>query len=209
MIELRYPFIGRWLVQNSPADRVPSHGTTSFATSYAIDFVPVGHDDRTARVTLGTLLRPEPAERFPGFGRPVLAPVTGTVVSAYDTAVDHPAYRGLPSIGYALTQRRRAAAGWSGLAGNHVMIESSGAVVALCHLQQRSVDVLVGQQVRVGEVVGRCGNSGNSTEPHLHVQAMDTLEIDRATAVPITFGGDLPRNGEVIASEAGGGSRTG
>ena len=58
MIGLAYPFSGRWLVQNSPANRVPSHGTASFATSYAIDFVPVGYDGRTARVTLSSLVRP-------------------------------------------------------------------------------------------------------------------------------------------------------
>ena len=69
-MDLQYPFTGRWLVQNSPANRVPSHGTQLFATSYAIDFVPLGEADRTAPVTLSTLLRPEPPERFPGFGRP-------------------------------------------------------------------------------------------------------------------------------------------
>lgn len=50
MIDSASPFAGRWLV--SPANRVPSHGTASFATSYSIDFVPVGYDGRTARVTL-------------------------------------------------------------------------------------------------------------------------------------------------------------
>ena len=74
VVDLQYPFTGRWLVQNSPANRVPSHGTTVFATSYAIDFVPVGDTHRTAPVTFGTLLRPEPPEKCPGFGRPVLAP---------------------------------------------------------------------------------------------------------------------------------------
>ncbi|MGO3279506.1 MAG: M23 family peptidase, partial [Brevibacterium aurantiacum] len=41
VLDMDYPFTGRWLVQNSPANRVPSHGTRLFATSYAIDFVPV------------------------------------------------------------------------------------------------------------------------------------------------------------------------
>ncbi len=125
-IELVLPFTGRWLVQNSPANRVPSHGTTLFGSAYAIDFVPVDDAGRTARLSLGSLVRPEPSERFPGFGRPVLAPAAGIVVSAHGSEFDHPAYRGIPSIGYALTQRRRAAAGWKALAGNHVFIESDG-----------------------------------------------------------------------------------
>lgn len=47
LLDLEYPFTGRWLVQNSPANRVPSHGTALFATSYAIDFVPVNDAGRT------------------------------------------------------------------------------------------------------------------------------------------------------------------
>ena len=74
-VDLAYPFEGRWLTQNSPANRVPSHGATLFATSFAIDFVPVNEAGRTASITFRSLLRPEPAERFPGFGRPILAPV--------------------------------------------------------------------------------------------------------------------------------------
>lgn len=199
-IDLAYPFTGGWLVRNSPADRVPSHGATRFATSYAIDFVPVGNTGRTAPITLDSLLRPEPPERFPGFGRPILAPVEGVVLAAHDTEPDHPAYRGLPSVGYALTQRRRAAAGWVALAGNHVLIEHAGVVVALCHLRQGSVEVWPEQRVRVGDMLGRCGNSGNSTEPHLHVQAIDDSRLDRAHAVPLTFGGSLPSNGEIVTA---------
>jgi Peptidase family M23 len=198
-IDLAYPFAGRWIVQNSPADRVPSHGTTLWATSYAIDFVPVDQAGRTAPVTLGSLVRSEPPERFPGFGRAVLAPVRGVVVAVHDQVPDHRSFRGLPSIGYALTQRRRAAAGWVGLAGNHVMIETQeGQVVALCHLRRGSLQVQRGEVVRPGDVLGRCGNSGNSTEPHVHVQAMDVSDVSRASARPITFGGRLPRNGEVV-----------
>ena len=200
LIDLAYPFEGRWLTQNSPADRVPSHGTALFATSYAIDFVPVDEAGRTAPLTFWTLLRTEPLSRFPGFGRPVLAPVRGVVVAVHDSAEDHRAFRGLPSVGYALTQRRRAAAGWPALAGNHVMVEThDGPVVALCHLQRGSVQVRVGQGVAVGERLGRCGNSGNSTEPHVHVQAIDGRDVLHASPVPITFGGRLPRNGEIVA----------
>ena len=137
--------------------------------------------------------------RFPGFGRPILAPVNGVVVGVHDTAPDHAAFRGLSSVGYALTQRRRAAAGWLELAGNHVMIETGGgSVVAVCHLQLGSVDVQLGQTVQVGRRLGNCGNSGNSTEPHVHLQAMDRVDVLHASAVPITFGGRLPRNGQVI-----------
>lgn len=173
-----------------------------FGTSYAIDFVPVDDNGRTAPITFGSLVRPEPPDSFPGFGRPVLAPIEGVVVAAHDAEADHAAYRGVPSIGYALTQRRRAEAGWVALAGNHVLIDSDGVVVAVCHLQQGSVKVRPGQRVRIGDVLGRCGNSGNSTEPHVHVQAIDGRDIQRANAVRLMFRGSLPDNGEIV--DAGG-----
>ncbi len=198
-VDLAYPFRGRWLTQNSPGSRVPSHGTTLFATSFAIDFVPVDHAGRSAPITLGSLLRPEPPERFPGFGRPILAPVDGVVVAMHDAEPDHPSFRGLPSVGYALTQRRRAAAGWVGLAGNHVMVETrDGPVVAVCHLERGRIQVKLGQRVQRGQTLGRCGNSGNSTEPHVHLQAIDRVDVRHASALPISFGGRVPRNGEII-----------
>ena len=137
-------------------------------------------------------------KRQPGFGRDIVSPVAGEVVAAHDGEVDHEAYRGLPSLGYALTQGRRAAAGWPALAGNHVLIRCEGGVVALCHLQRGSLTVTVGEQVRTGQPVGRCGNSGNSTEPHVHVQAIDRLPVEAAQAVPMTFDGRLPHNGEIV-----------
>ncbi|MGV8908860.1 MAG: M23 family metallopeptidase [Propionicimonas sp.] len=200
-VELAYPFRGRWLVQNSPANRVPSHGTRVFATAYAIDFVPVDARGRSAPFTLASLVRPEAADRFPGFGRPILAPASGVVVAVHDGEPDHDAFRGLPSIGYALTQGRRATAGWAGLAGNHVVIElAPGAVVALCHLRRGSISLLRGRRVAAGDPVGQCGNSGNSTEPHLHLQAMDHPDADRASALPFAFAPGLPRNGDVITA---------
>jgi len=201
-LDLRFPFAGRWLVQNSPADRVPSHGTEAFASSYAIDFVPVDDAGRTAPFRLGSLLRPEAPDRFPGFGRPVLAPVAGEVVAVHQRDPDHAAHRGLPSIRYALAQGQRVAQGWIALAGNHVMIRTDGGtVVALCHLKRNSAVVTLGQRVAAGGVVAGCGNSGNSTEPHLHVQAIDRGDVPTARPVHITFCGRLPRNGEIIDAQ--------
>jgi murein DD-endopeptidase MepM/ murein hydrolase activator NlpD len=198
-VRLAYPFRGRWLVQNSPADRVPSHRTHLFGTTYAIDFVPVDARGRSAPVRLASLVRPEPPHRFTGFGRPVLAPASGTVLATRDGEPDHDAHRGLPSVSYALTQRRRLSGGWPGLAGNHVVIEVAPAVlVARCHLRRGSITVTTGQSVTTGQPVGGCGNSGNSTEPHLHVQAVDRPDLTTARGLPIVFGDGLPRNGQVV-----------
>ncbi|WP_121867376.1 M23 family metallopeptidase [Glutamicibacter nicotianae] len=197
-VHLHYPFTGLWLVQNSPADRVPSHGTTLFASSYAIDFVQVDEQGRSAPVTARTWLGTEEPTSFFGFGAPILAPCAGTVIAADDSKPDHRARRGLASVGYALTQRQRLAQGWQALAGNHVMIQTGAAVVALCHLKQGSLEVGVGDLVALGDPMAACGNSGNSTEPHVHVQAIDRLPVHAAEAVPMLFDGQLPRNGKIL-----------
>lgn len=202
-LRLHYPFTGRWQVRNSPADRVPSHGSPMFGLSYAIDFVPVDERDSSAPFTVSSFFRPEPPTRFAGFGRVITAPVDGTVLRAHDSEIDHKAYRGIPSVRYALAQRRRLARGIHTIVGNHMLIETTDhneqtAIVALCHLQQHSITVEPGQRVRHGEIIGRCGNSGNSTEPHLHLHALDGADLVNAAAVPISFQGHLPANGETI-----------
>ncbi|WP_328342137.1 hypothetical protein [Micromonospora sp. NBC_00421] len=123
-VMLALPFRGSWLVQNSPARRVPSHGTDLFATTYAMDFVAV-RGRRTATVRdWRTLLATEPPQRFLAFGQPILAPAAGRVVSAHDGEVDHEARRS-PSalLSYALTQAARVRRGAGAIAGNHVIVE--------------------------------------------------------------------------------------
>lgn len=197
------PLRGAALVRNSPADRVPSHGTTLGASTCAIDLVPLDDRGRTAPFTPMSFLLPEPPEHFAGFGLEVLAPADGTVRHVHDGEADHRAHRGLPSVLYALTQRRRLRRGWQGLAGNHVVLEVArggrAAFVVLCHLQQGSIAVGIGQRVAAGEVLARCGNSGNSMEPHVHVQAMDGRDPGTSAALPLTFPGGVPRAGQRLA----------
>ena len=58
--------------------------------------------------------------------------------------------------------------------------------------------VVPGEPLTTGQAVGGCGNSGNSTEPHLHVQVVDRMDIAAARGLPVVFGDGLPRNGRVV-----------
>ena len=189
-LPLEFPFTGRWMAINSPADRVPSHGTDMFGSTYAIDFLAVGDDRRSAPWRWNALLAPEPPDRFLGFGAPILAPTGGTIALSHDGEPDHEARRSLFTlVPYLATQQQRVARGASGVAGNHVVIAVSpgGPFVLLAHLQRRSVRVRVGDAVRTGDPIGSCGNSGNSTQPHVHVQATDSLDWGTARGIPISF----------------------
>lgn len=202
---LELPFTGRWLVQNSPASRVPSHGTELFGTSHAIDFVPVDASGRSAPRTLASLVVAERPEAFPGFGLPILAPVAGDVVTAHDGEPDHAAVRApVAALWYALTQSSRIRAGAAAIAGNHVVIRSGGVLVLLAHLRSGSVRVRVGDVVRPSEQIGECGNSGNSTEPHLHIQVSASVARD-GRGIPLVFRSAtgapwVPRDGEVVVA---------
>jgi murein DD-endopeptidase MepM/ murein hydrolase activator NlpD len=61
------------------------------------------------------------------------------------------------------------------IAGNHVVVEhADGEYSMLAHLRENSVTVQPGDEVEQGDVTGECGNSGFSSEPHLHFQLQDT-----------------------------------
>lgn len=175
---------------NSPANRVPSHGTHLFGSTYAIDFLAVDGRRRSAPWHWRALLASESPERFLAFGAQILAPIAGTVVIAHDGEPDHEARRSLFSlVPYLATQRARVARGPAGVAGNHVVVAATpdGPFVLLAHLKLGSVIPRVGDLVRAGQAVGACGNSGNSTQPHVHVQATDSLDWNAARGIPITF----------------------
>ena len=190
-VVLSLPFHGRWLVRNSPARRVPSHGVDLFGERYAIDFVGVDAGRRTAeRRDWRTLLATEPPERFLAFGRPVLAPGAGRVAHVHDGEVDHEGRRSqLSLLPYALGQAARVRRGFGAVAGNHVVIELGevGVFVALVHLQAGSLEVGVGDVVTTGQQIAACGNSGNSTQPHVHLQVMDSADARVAQGVPLAF----------------------
>jgi hypothetical protein len=186
---LALPFRGPWLARNSPARRVPSHGTHLFATTYALDFIAVRGRRTASTRDWRALVSTEPVERFFGFGQPILAPAAGRVVSVHDGEADHVARRSpLARVPYALTQAARAREGAAALAGNHVILElEDGRYVVLAHLRAGSVRVGPGQAVAAGHELGACGNSGNSTQPHLHIQVMDAADPFTARGLPLSF----------------------
>jgi len=190
-IELSLPFAGLWLARNSPARRVPSHGSDLFGERYAIDFIGVDDRHRTASIRdWRTVFATEPPKRFFAFGRPILAPGSGTVADVHDSEFDHEGRRSqLALVPYALGQVARLRQGVGAIAGNYVTISllEGGSFVALVHLQAGSIRVSIGQEVVEGQQIANCGNSGNSTQPHVHLQAMDSADLSVARGVPMVF----------------------
>lgn len=136
------------------------HGGQSLRTNYhanlpesrwAYDLSVRPHPDHTTSPGLDL-------EDYGCWGTEILAPASGRILAAHDGEPDHPP--GTPwSIDYPPDM------------GNHVVIEiAGGTVLLLGHLQQGSIQVSAGRAVAEGEVIGRCGNSGNAVAPHLHIE---------------------------------------
>jgi hypothetical protein len=71
------------------------------------------------------------------------------------------------------------------VAGNHVIMQGVEAFALFAPPGSGDASVTTGQPVRVGEVIGRVGHTGNSTAPHLHFQLMDAADQLQAQASPV------------------------
>jgi hypothetical protein len=122
-------------------------------------------------------------DQYHCWGLPVRAPADGVVVVAFDLVDDHP-----PGV---LPHERPA--------GNHVVIDHGNDEFSfLEHLQHGSVAVRRGAHVKAGDVVGRCGNTGHSSEPHLHYQLQNTPQYGHGEGLPAQFV-DYLADGEPVA----------
>ena len=106
------------------------------------------------------------------YDRPVRAPADGRIVAVHDGVPDAAVARPEPS--------RRG--------GNQIVVEVvPGEHLFLLHLRRGSIGVRAGDRVQRGHIVARVGNSGNSTEPHLHVHLQDSPVAGRGQAIPFHF----------------------
>ncbi|MGF9858273.1 M23 family metallopeptidase [Priestia endophytica] len=86
--------------------------------------------------------------------------------------------------------------------GNYVIIEhTSKEYSLLAHLKKNSIQVKIGELVKEGQYIGKCGNSGNSSEPHLHFQVMDSLDLESGKSLRIRFkDGIEPIQGDTVSN---------
>jgi hypothetical protein len=187
-----FPLRGEWRALNTPAERVPSHGTDYFGQRYAYDFARLDADGFRFRSgsVLRHLLVGVPASQFFCWEQPVYSAFAGRVVAAGDGWPDRQRINGVWELVRA-TLFAPAVIGrdYRPLAGNFVLIEGTPGVALYAHLREGGVHVHVGQELASGEVIGAVGNSGNSTMPHLHFHLMDGADPLKAGGLPCAFRG--------------------
>ncbi|MBW8172246.1 M23 family metallopeptidase [Ornithinimicrobium sp. Arc0846-15] len=185
--EVGAPVRGRWVVLNSPGSAVPSHGTKAYGQMYAVDLL---HPSDEQAPSVGWGVRGRLPESYSSFGEPIRAMKSGTIVSVQDSQRDHRGRNTWPLLIYMLTLEGflRVLIGTSRVLGNHAVIEhDDGTFAAYAHLQQASATVRAGQRVHQGQHLARVGNTGNTSEPHLHVQLMDRALPAAAAGIPMLW----------------------
>ncbi len=152
------------------------------------------------------------------YGADVLAAANGRVTSVANDQPEDPSAMQRPNESqeayFARLQKEQAerlAKGLTAIAGNYVMIDHGKNEYRLyAHLQPGSVRVHVGDQVKTGDVIGKLGSSGNSTEPHLHFHVCDKPDPLMCAGIPVNFSNitiqwaDLPRpiqSGDVVIAK--------
>jgi murein DD-endopeptidase MepM/ murein hydrolase activator NlpD len=168
--QVSLPFQGTWWVfWGGPTQRQNYHALAA-DQRHAYDFV-VWRNGATYR-DAGT----KNADYW-AWGRTLVAPATGLVVEAVDGVRDN-----RPQV---QVENRNDPA------GNHVVLDlGNGEYALVAHMQKGSVRVRVGDRIRPGDVLGLTGNSGNSSEPHLHFHIQDRPGLFAgARGLPISFVG--------------------
>lgn len=129
------------------------------------------------------------------FGAKVMAPASGTVVSINNNEQDL-----VPGLD-----------NFQSMAGNHIYLrlDETGTFLILAHLKKGSIKVKEGQHVNEGEFLAQVGNSGSSSEPHLHIhhQRQDPSKVSMflAEGLPLYFqtekGAMMPERGTYMSDK--------
>lgn len=162
---LRLPFRGEWTVIWGGRELAQNYHARTRDQRFALDLVML--KDGKSHAGEGAELKD-----YWCYGQPILAPATGRVVWLQDSLADNRPGKTDPAHP----------------AGNAVILDhGNGEYSLLAHLQPRTLKVKLGERVSEGAVIGLCGNSGNTSEPHLHYHLQDGPKFGDADGLPPRF----------------------
>ncbi len=176
---LRLPFDGTWAVGWGGRSLAENYHAANREQRFAYDLLVVkGESTHSGDGTRNS--------DYYCYGRPILAPGAGTVVAVRNDVAEN-----VPG-----TMNDKE------VVGNHVVIDhGNGEFSFLAHLQPGSVTVHVGDRVTAGQRLGSCGNSGHSTEPHLHYHLQTTAQLFDGEGLPAQFTRYVADGKPVVAGE--------
>lgn len=199
-VVLASPFAGESYIFNGGRSTLINHHYPIAAQRYALDIIKT----KNGREVDGDESK---LESYPAWGEILYAPADGEIVEVVNDR---------PDLEIGKTDSKQ-------IVGNHVVLDiGEGRFVLMAHLKEGSVRVSPGDKVKQGEPLAQCGNSGNTSAPHLHlqVQSLADFHVSGLKTFPILFRdvtrlragrrvelkeADVRRNDIVVASEVVGG----
>jgi len=164
------PFDGRWTVVNGGVDKDFSHSWDVETQRFAYDFIKMDDNGNSHRGDETAL------DSYYCYGLDVRAPADGVVVKASRNHIE------------SRVNGKKAYCDTWDIRGNFVVIKhAEKEYSALAHLAAGSVVVRAGDFVKQGQIIGKCGNTGNTSQPHLHFQLQSGKSFFTAQGLPIAF----------------------
>lgn len=168
-----------WLSANGPSNTSPhrralfvADGLPRIGQRFAIDWVILGADGKTYHGD------PQRNASYLAYEKPVMAVADGRIASVVDGLPEN-----VPNSSKLAVELNMRNAG-----GNSVAEDLGGGRYAMyAHLRPHSITVKPGERVHAGQVIGRVGNTGSSTEPHLHFQICDAPSFLASNGIPFAF----------------------
>ena len=174
------PFTGdRWQAANGPSNTslhrravIVLDGKAKSPERYAIDWVKLGDDGKTFSGD------EHQNSSYHAYDLPITAVADGRVVDVVDGLAEN-----IPQQAKMAVEMTPAT-----MAGNNIVEDIGGDhYVGYAHFRPGSITVKKGDAIHHGQVLGKLGNSGNSTEPHLHLQICDGPSFLACNGIPMQF----------------------
>lgn len=166
-----FPFHDQWYVFWGGTNSLVNYHYEYENQRYAYDFVKMKN---------GSTYEGDPTmnESYHAFGEDYLAPADGTVVKVENDVKDN------EPVGDMNTEQPL---------GNHVILAHGNKEFSyLAHFKSQSITVEEGDKVKQGDPLGLVGNSGNSSEPHIHFHVADSAKPKTSESMNITFDREDP-----------------
>ncbi|MBH5320125.1 M23 family metallopeptidase [Paenibacillus sp. GSMTC-2017] len=178
-LEYSLPFKGDWFVFWGGNNVLANYHYAHESQRYAYDFV----QEKDGLSYEGD---PTKNDSYFAFGQEVHAPADGTVVSVVNDIVDN------EPVGV-MNEKEPF--------GNVIVIDHGGEYSVLAHLKKDSVSVKPGDVVKRGQLVAQLGNSGNSSEAHMHFQVNDGKDLNSSKSINVQWKGiKSPVRGETVSN---------
>lgn len=173
-VRIGAPLRGEWLAANGPSNlsghrrtALALSGTVAIGQRFGIDFLQVDESGRTFKGDSTN------NAAYYAYGEPIFAVGDGSVVETKDSIPENTPHGPVA---------RAVSINLVTVAGNHIVVDmGQGHFAFYAHVQPGSPRVKLGDRVKRGQVIGLVGNSGNSTEPHLHFHVVDALASGTST----------------------------